>query len=1184
MGHQFSGNHPFNGNQLNCSAGNRNAATSVEPGSGSSIMAYAGICLTDDLQPHSDPYFSQRSQQEITTYVSSNQAAINEVQTASLRHFGGGNEVQVVTFGPGYAPTSTVQPLALAINAAPTATSRGGAEENGNTVTIATGNPHTLQVGDSVTIGGVGVAGYNGTWTVTAVPSSRSFQYSNPTAGLATSGGGTVTFVNPGATESGTTVTISTALPHGRSVGDVVTISGVSPTGYNGTFTITAVPTARTFQYTAAASGLANGGAGTVTFFSPFRIKIGSTESGVIGGQGAPYTNANIQSAITAITGAGTATVSGAASTGFTVTYGGALANTDVASFQLSGLSCGGCFGSVEETNHGGANDSFRLNYNGTLSAPITNGVNFSAAGILAALTPILPAGATATVAGFAGGGFNNTGFQVTFTGALAASNVPVLLGVQDFTAGASGFVNETDKGGAVDNKGIVTPTGNAIPAVTVPAGYSIPLRTPFALTGTATDGDGNPLLYSWEQNDRGAAAGTSLLNNTKTNGPLFAMFPKSGIISETATLQYDSPGENHLTGEPTRVFPDLQQIIDNNTNADTGACTTGPVAPPVPISVKECFAEFLPTSDYVGFAGVNATPPSLHFRLTARDGRGGNSSADETITIVPTAGPFRVTAPNTAVTWPGSSAQTVAWDVAGTNLPPISTDNVRITLSTDGGHTYPIELAASTPNDGTESVTIPNIGTTQARIRIEAVGNVYFDLSNADFTIHALPVAANSLGGGSQNVAYGDALAPDVTVTVTDADTAGSALSAAAAGLPAGLSLAIASTGANSRAWKVAGNDSAAPGSYPVTVTGTDDTGNTATTSFTIVVVQRPLAIVATNRTKAYGDTLALGSTAFTAPNLVAGDGIASVTLTSVGAAAAAGAGTYAISISAAVPQGATSLANYAITYVPGTLTVYAGGIVGLDAVTLSGNASVDSFDSSAGPYGGGNKGAASRLLSNGAITGNGKPGVDGSVRSSQGSVSLGNGTVSGNVVAGGTISGGTIGGTSTAHSPATAITAPAVAACAPFSSPSGLSGGFSYDPASGDLSVSGGKTVTLADGSYCFHDVKLTGGSTVMVNGPVSISLTGQLKATGGSFANGTNVPANLQISSSYSGSAGVQISGGAGAYLSIYAPRTGVSISGNSPVFGAVLGKTITLSGDASLHYDVRRLAVWATPFGL
>ena len=113
-GHQFAGNHTFNGNQLNCSGGNRNPATSVEPGSGSSVQAYAGICLTDDLQPHSDPYFSQRSQQEMTTYVATppgstmNTQPINEAQTVALRHFGGGNEVQVATLGPGFADAKTV--------------------------------------------------------------------------------------------------------------------------------------------------------------------------------------------------------------------------------------------------------------------------------------------------------------------------------------------------------------------------------------------------------------------------------------------------------------------------------------------------------------------------------------------------------------------------------------------------------------------------------------------------------------------------------------------------------------------------------------------------------------------------------------------------------------------------------------------------------------------------------------------------------------------------------------------------------------------------------------------------------------------------------------------------------------------------------------------------------------------
>jgi len=763
MGHQFAGNHPFNGNQLNCSGGNRSGATSVEPGSGSSIMAYAGICLTDDLQPHSDPYFSQRSLQEISTYTSSNQAAINEVQTVSLRHFGGGDEVQVVTFGPGYAPTATIQPLSVNINAAPSATSRGGAEQNGTTVTIATSAVHTLQVGDEVTIAGVGVAGYNGTFTVTEVPTTRAFKYVNPTSGLATSGGGTVTLAAPGATQSGTTATIRTSLPHNRAVGDVVTITGVGVAGYNGTVTITAVPTPRSFQYEAAAAGLASSGGGTVTHFSPFRVRIGGNDSELVGGSGLPYSNANLTAAINAISGfAGTATVTGAGSTGFTVTFTGASAGLDVPSIELVGPTCGGCFSSVQETNHGGPSDSFRLSYDGNVSAPITNGVNYTAAGIQAALLPILPAGATATVAGFAGGTFNNTGFQVTFTGALAQTNVPVLLGLQDFTPDASGFVGETDKGGAVDNKGgTVTPTGNSFPEVNVPVELTIPLRTPFALTGNATDANGDPMTFAWEQNDRGGTAGTSLLNNTKTNGPLFAMFPKSGDVSPTDTLLYNSPGENHLTTVPTRVFPDLQQILDNNTNADTGTCPAGPIAPPVPILVRECFAEFLPTSDYVGFTGVNANPLSLHFRFTARDGRGGVNAADTTVLLAPGAGPFRVTSPNTDAPRTAGSTQTVTWDVANTDAAPVGTADVKISLSTDGGHTFPHVLLASTPNDGSATITLPNTPTRTARIKIEAVGNVFFDVSNADFAIaRALTLGPDAMEGDLR-------VAPGATLSV---------------------------------------------------------------------------------------------------------------------------------------------------------------------------------------------------------------------------------------------------------------------------------------------------------------------------------------------------------------------------------------------------------------------------------
>jgi hypothetical protein len=253
---------------------------------------------------------------------------------------------------------------------------------------------------------------------------------------------------------------------------------------------------------------------------------------------------------------------------------------------------------------------------------------------------------------------------------------------------------------------------------------------------------------------------------------------------------------------------------------------------------------EFLPTLDYVGFAGVNASPLSLHMRFTARDNNGGSNFADTTLLLATNAGPFRVTAPDSGGTSPGGSVLTVTWDKANTDIAPTSAANVKISLSTDGGHTYPYVLAASTPNDGSEAVTLPNVGTTQARVKIEAVGNVFFDISNSDFAISGVPVVSNDAPAGGALVQYSDSLSPTVTISATDPDTFGSNLTATASGLPAGMSLAIATTSTGTtlpgtRTWTVTGATTAAPGSYPVTVTVSDDSGNSATTSFTIVVSQ---------------------------------------------------------------------------------------------------------------------------------------------------------------------------------------------------------------------------------------------------------------------------------------------------------------------------------------------------------
>ena len=202
-------------------------------------------------------------------------------------------------------------------------------------------------------------------------------------------------------------------------------------------------------------------------------------------------------------------TVSGAGPPGFTIAYSGASAGLDVSNVEIVNLSCGGCSSSVQETNHGGNLDSFRLNYDGNVSGVITNGTNYTAAALKPVIEALLPSGNTVTVAGFGGATFNNTGFQVTYSGgSLAHTNVPVLLQTQDFTPGASGFTGETDKGGPVDDEGMSPDrqprSGGHGPQRRTRSRCGRRLRS----TGSATDQDGDTIYYSWEQNDAGIGPG----------------------------------------------------------------------------------------------------------------------------------------------------------------------------------------------------------------------------------------------------------------------------------------------------------------------------------------------------------------------------------------------------------------------------------------------------------------------------------------------------------------------------------------------------------------------------------------------------------------------------------------------------------------------------------------------------
>ena len=235
----------------------------------------------------------------------------------------------------------------------------------------------------------------------------------------------------------------------------------------------------------------------------------------------------------------------------------------------------------------------------------------------------------------------------------------------------------------------IVTTTGNAPPTANAGGNFTIPKSTAFALTGTGVDANaGDVLSYTWEQIDAGTSA-TTMPSAFATSGPAFR-------------------SRNNGTS-PTRIFPVLSSILDG---------TNGNLWERIPSVARV-----------------------LHFRFTVKDnhaGGGNNQTADANVTISAASGPFTVTAPNTIVTYPGGSSQTITWSVASTTAAPVSCANVKISLSTDGGLTFPIILSASTPNDGTEILTIPNTATTTARIKIEAVGNIFFDISNTNFTITA--------------------------------------------------------------------------------------------------------------------------------------------------------------------------------------------------------------------------------------------------------------------------------------------------------------------------------------------------------------------------------------------------------------------------------------------------------------
>jgi hypothetical protein len=229
-------------------------------------------------------------------------------------------------------------------------------------------------------------------------------------------------------------------------------------------------------------------------------------------------------------------------------------------------------------------------------------------------------------------------------------------------------ILNFTHNGSAA-SCAIGTGLSNTLPTVNAGADYTIPARTPFILQGSASDDNGDSLLYSWDQIDAGnsSALGVDTGNNA--------------LIKSSA-----------LAASPVRNVPDISELLS--------------------LSQTSSHGESLPRSDR-----------SLNFRLSVRDGNGAVSYDDKKLTVKDTGERFEILSPGSNI---AAGTQTITWNVAATDQAPISCSSVDIAYTNDQGATF-TDLLTNTPNDGSASVQLTK---TAQRIRVKCRDNIFFALS----------------------------------------------------------------------------------------------------------------------------------------------------------------------------------------------------------------------------------------------------------------------------------------------------------------------------------------------------------------------------------------------------------------------------------------------------------------------
>lgn len=256
--------------------------------------------------------------------------------------------------------------------------------------------------------------------------------------------------------------------------------------------------------------------------------------------------------------------------------------------------------------------------------------------------------------------------------------------------------------------------TGNTNPVANAGANLTLPVGTPFRLTGTGSDADGDTITYCWEQIDEDNAADPYPdPTSTSNNKPTFRSYTP--------------------TTSDTRTFPLFSDLLSTDVNGTIW--------------------EKIPT---VG--------RSADFRLTVRDNRVGgaaNVSDDMVVTWDAARGPLDVTSQNTGgIMWSDGQTETITWAVNSTNL-MTGASNVDILLSLDGGLTYPTTLVANTPNDGSQDITVPSTPAPYCRVMVQPTNQTlapFFDINTTDFAIdYIVTTNCNQYASGPLGIAIPD-------------------------------------------------------------------------------------------------------------------------------------------------------------------------------------------------------------------------------------------------------------------------------------------------------------------------------------------------------------------------------------------------------------------------------------------